>query len=102
MKIVNSPGLSYSSTEWGDPEAAENPPRVLPSLLLKYELPKDHSELIFSLEEGPEWCYQGFDIETLEDGKTYLLSNMAIIKYLPRGGKYETAGKVALKLTWHQ
>jgi len=101
LKIVSSPGLSYSSTEWGDSDVAENPPRVLPSVFVKHELPEDYSELNVSLEEGPEWCYQGYNIETLEDGKNYLLSNIAIIKYLPGDGKYEIADKVILKLTWY-
>jgi hypothetical protein len=101
LKMVNAPGLSYSSTEWGDSAAPAKPPRILPSVFVKYELPKDYSELNVSLEEGPEWCYQGYKIETLEDGKAYLLSNIAIIKYLPRDGRYESAGKVMLKLTWH-
>ncbi len=101
LKVVGAPGLSYSSTEWGDYDATANPPHILPSVFVKYELPEHYSELNVSLKEGPEWCYQGYNIETLEDGKTYLLSNMAIIKYLPRDGSYETTGKVMLKLTWH-
>ncbi|MBM3240350.1 hypothetical protein FJZ31_29050 [Candidatus Poribacteria bacterium] len=101
LKIVSAPGLSYSSTEWGDYDATANPPRILPGVFVKYELPQDYSELKVSLEAGPDWCYQGYNIETLEDGKTYLLSNIAIIKYLPRDGRYESAGKVMLKLTWH-
>ena len=100
LKRVSAPGLSYSSTEWGDYNATANPPRILPSFFVKYELPEDYSELNVSLEEGPQWCYQGYDIETLEDGKTYLLSNISMIQFLPRDGGYETAHKVTLKLTW--
>jgi hypothetical protein len=100
LKVVTAPGLSYSSTEWGDPEAWVKPPRVLPSVFVKYELPKNYSNLKVSLEEGPDWCYKGFSVETLENGKPYLLSNVAVIKYLLSTGKYEIAKKVVLKLTW--
>jgi len=100
LKVVTGPGLSYSSTEWGDPEARVKPPRVLPSVFVKYELPKNHSNLEVSLEEGPDWCYNGFSVETLENGKPYLLSNVAAIKFLLSTGKYEIAKKVVLKLTW--
>ena len=101
LKVVNAPGLSYSSTEWGDPEAAAKLPRILPSIFVKYELPANYSELKVSLEEGPTWCYQGYNVETLENGKAYLLTNIAIIRYLQSDGKYETASNVVLKLTWH-
>jgi len=100
LKVISAPGLSYSSTNWGSPEATANPPRVLPSVFVKYELPKNYSDLNVSLEEGPGWCYQGYNIETLENGKIYLLSNIAFIKYSPNDGKYETADKVELKLAW--
>jgi hypothetical protein len=100
LKVISSPGLSYSSTEWGSPDAITNAPRVLPSVFVKYELPENYSEIKVTLEEGPEWSYQGYNIGTLENGKTYLLSNIAIIKYFPDDGKYEAANKVVLKLTW--
>jgi len=100
LKVVTAPGLSYSSTEWGDPEARVKPPRVLPSVFVKYELPENYSNLKVSLEEGPDWCYRGFSVETLENGKPYFLSNVAVIKYLLSTGKHEIAKKVVLKLTW--
>lgn len=101
LKLVSAPGLSYSSTEWGNPDAAANPPSVLPSIFVKYELPKNYTDLSVSLEEGPEWCYQGYNVATVENGKNYLLSNIAIVKYFPKDGTYEAANKVVFKLTWH-
>jgi hypothetical protein len=85
---------------WGDPEARVKPPRILPSVFVKYELPKNYANLKVSLEEGPDWCYKGFSVETLENGKPYLLSNVGGIKYLLSTGKYEIAKKVVLKLSW--
>ena len=90
LKVVGAPGLSYSSTEWGDYDATANPPHILPSVFVKYELPEHYSELNVSLKEGPEWCYQGYNIETLEDGKTYLLSVGQARAYKQRKPKAHT------------
>jgi hypothetical protein len=100
LKVFNAPGLSYASTDWGNPIASTSQPNVLPSVFVKCEIPESHSQLDVSLEEGPEWCYKGYNVETLEDGKTYLLSNVAVIKYVPSDDKYEVANKIVLKLVY--
>jgi len=100
LKVFNAPGLSYASTDWGKSNASTSQPSVLPSVFVKCEIPESYSQLDVSLEEGPEWCYKGYNVETLEDGKTYLLSNVAVIKYVPSDDKYEVANKIVLKLVY--
>ena len=100
FKIANAPGLTYSSIAWGDPNAYENYPRILPGVFLKYKLPENYQDLTVSLVEGPDWCFQDYDVVTLDSDNNYLLSNITMIKFLLKDGQFETADKVTLKLTW--
>jgi len=73
FKIANAPGLCYCSTAWGDPNTYENYPRILPAIFLKYKLPKNYQDLKVSLIEGPDWCFQNYDVAKLERDNNYLL-----------------------------
>jgi hypothetical protein len=100
FKIINAPGLCYCSTAWGDPNAYEDYPRVLPGIFLKYELPENYQDLKVSLIEGPDWCFQNYDVATLDGDNYYLLSNIAMIKFSFKDGQFEAVNKVKLKLAW--
>jgi len=101
FKIVNAPGLCYCSTAWGDPNAYENYPRVLPGIFLKYKLPKNYQDLKVSVIEGPDWCFRNYDVATLDDDNNYLLSNIAMIKFSFKDGQFEAANKVKIRLSWY-
>lgn len=96
--VVNAHGLTSSGVAFYQPMEKESAQPGLATVFVKLELPDALHSPTLKLRQGPKWSLGPWTVESLEEGKHFLLLHVALLRHDLYDGEYEAAGKVIVEL----